>query len=258
MRLLRTLIAVAVVGSIGACGSSSGVSDSAVAPTTTSPQRVTPLSTGSNPSASEPAEIGEDTLLLAPESARGCVTTPGALQEVLDSVPDGSDVFDMKGKLIDAEQLGFSVLDLSDMCFENQGSVQLDGRYGLWLVRPTTMGTDWLVTNTFDTVLSGFDFGEANLTIEGGNLRVEAGAMGSLSIKDATDFMMGKVTVSGHATFDSMTRVDSDKSFARNSTFATVEVTGMIDGFKIETSSADSYVDTTSESARLNVELEAS
>lgn len=187
------------------------------------------------------------------ESASGCVSSPGVLQDLIDATPNGADIADMKGKLSEATALGFSVLDLSRQCFENQGTIILDGRYGLWIVRPTTTGSDWVLTDTDDTVLSGINLNGGSLSIDGGSQRIEAGTIHDLTVANVTDFMMGKMTIVGHTLFDSLERVDSDKSFARNCDFNTVELVGEFDGFKVETSTATAVVNNSESSTNLNL-----
>lgn len=186
-------------------------------------------------------------------SASACIATPGALQDLIDATPDGTTIADMKGKLVDAPALGFSVLDLSRQCFEDQGTITLDARYGLWIIRPTTTGSDWVLSETGDTVLSGINLNGGSLTIDGGSQRIEAGTIHDLTVSDVTDFMMGKMTVTGHALFDSLARNDSDKSFARNCDFNTVELIGEFNGFKIETSTAASVINNADSSTNLNL-----
>lgn len=247
-RLLRLSLAISILVT-GACGQTT------VSPTTSVAETTQPLS---RPDSKVPDETPDSTSLVIPTipsavSHPECTRTPGALQAIIDNTPDGHGVSDMKGKLVNAAELGFTVLDLSSDCFEGQGRITIMGRAGLWIVRPTTFGSDWYLVDSSDMVLSGLELNGGSLSISGGNQRIEAGEVHDLVVTEATDFMMGKMTVTGHAHFDTMRRIDVDKSFARNSDFNTVEVSGDIDGFKFENSTATSVVDNTDSATRLNL-----
>ena len=217
-------------------------------PTTTTTAEAPPVSTTSTTSTTS----GERPTGPRPSST-DCDATPGALQARLDATPDGQAIADMWGKLVNAASLGFTVLDMSRECYVNQGTVTLDDRYGLWIVRPTTTGTDWVLADTSDTVISGLSFGDGSLTITGGNQRIEAGQVHDLTVSGATDFMMGKMVITGHAVFEDMAKAGIGASFARNSEFNTVEVTGLMDGFKILNSTAAVLTDDTVPGSDLNI-----
>ena len=70
--------------------------------------------------------ISITTVPIPQSRAAVCDATPGALQSIIDGAADGIGITNPKVKLIDAPAEGYTVIDLSDQCFANQGVVEVD------------------------------------------------------------------------------------------------------------------------------------
>lgn len=176
------------------------------------------------------------TIVPIPESAAAvCDATPGALQSVIDGAADGIGITNPKVKLVDAPAEGYTVVDLSDQCFADQGVVEVGGRYGLWIFGAATTGTSWRVSDSAFITMTGFEALDARLSsVRTDTLRIEDLSIDVLTATDATDLMAGKLTVTGPVTFDGFMRVASDRGFARNSTFETFTISGVVNGFTLD------------------------
>lgn len=164
-----------------------------------------------------------------------CNSTPGALQAVIDAAPDGQGITDPKVKLVDAEAEGYVVIDLEGQCFENQGTVVVAGRYGLWIRQAETTGTSWVTTDSAFVTFSSATLPDGDFITENSTaIRNEHTQAATLRFTQVVDAYVGSATISGPTVFDSMARNTQGASFVRNSSFDTVEITGVIDGFKLE------------------------
>ena len=148
--------------------------------------------------------ISITTVPIPQSRAAVCDATPGALQSIIDGAADGIGITNPKVKLIDAPAEGYTVIDLSDQCFANQGVVEVDGRYGLWILGASTTGTSWRVSDSAFITMTGFDALDARLSsVRTDTLRLEDVSIDVLTATDAVDLMAGKLTVTGPVAFDS-------------------------------------------------------
>lgn len=185
---------------------------------------------------------------------RGPVTaTASPLQAVVDAAPDGVDVTpaEMKSKLVDAEAVGFSVIDLTGWEYVDQSPLIIAGRHGLWIVQART-DAPIIIRDSSAIVISGFVAPAVDAAR--GNYRIEAGDLGSLTLTDVVDVMAGKLDVSAGTTITGATRVTSGQSFLRNSAYGDLTLAGLISGLNVF-GSATSVVDETDPGSVFNLSV---